>query len=227
MTSRFLTRRRALAAVLSGAVVAALVALPATSAQAAPSTTLVINEVYGGGGNTGAPFSNDFIELRNIGATDIDLSTWSVQYASSGGVTWTNKTNLTGTLPAGGHYLIQEAAGTTVTDKPLPAPVDATGTIAMSGTNGKVALVSNQTALACGADCDGKPGVVDFVGYGSANDSETAPTGVLSNTTSASRNDLGADTDNNSADFAVGDPTPRCGTCSGTPAPPRRTSRWH
>ena len=47
---------------------------------------------------------------------------------------------LAGTLPAGSYYLVQEAQGAGGTT-PLPAP-DATGTIAMSGTSGKVARPS-------------------------------------------------------------------------------------
>ena len=47
-------------------------------------------------------------------------------------------TPLTGSVPAGKHYLIQEAAGAGGTLF-LPDP-DATGTIAMSATAGKVAL---------------------------------------------------------------------------------------
>ncbi|MFY4776578.1 hypothetical protein [Metabacillus sp. RGM 3146] len=55
--------------------------------------------------------------------------------------------------------------------------------------------------------------VVDFVGYGSANDSETAPAGTISATISAERKDNnggtaegqgnGWDTNNNSADLVV------------------------
>lgn len=218
MTSCFLPRRRALTAALPGAVVAALVALPATTAQAAPSTTIIINEVYGGGGNAGATYTNDFIELKNIGTTDVDVSTWSVQYASSTGTSY-QVTGLTGQIPAGATYLVQEAKGAGGTT-PLPAP-DATGAIAMSGTAGKIALVSNSTGLACEADCDAAASVVDFVGYGAANDYETAPAPAPSNTTSVSRQATGADTDNNAADFTTGSPTPvSCGEACAAPPPP-------
>ena len=44
----------------------------------------------------------------------------------------------------------------------------------MSAASGKVALVTTATALTCGADCDTAAGVRDFVGYGAANDFETA-----------------------------------------------------
>ena len=115
-------------------------------------------------------------------------------------------TNLTGTIAAGGYYLVQEAAGAGGT-LPLPDP-DAIGTIAMSATSGKVALVSTTTALS-GA-CPTNPLIEDLVGYGSANCSETAPTGQLSNTTAALRNGNGAaDTDHNFVDFTIAAPNPR------------------
>ena len=128
---------------------------------------------------------------------------WSVQYASAGGSSW-QVTNIDGTIAPGAHYLVQEAAGDGGTT-PLPAP-DATGTIAMSGTAGKVALLTDRTPLTCATGCVAK----DLVGYGTtASTSETAPTPNLSNTTAALRNAAGADTDNNAADFTVGAPTPR------------------
>ncbi|MBA4376798.1 MAG: hypothetical protein C0401_11600 [Anaerolinea sp.] len=53
-------------------------------------------------------------------------------------------------------------------------------------------------------------GLVDFIGYGAANCSETSPTPALSNTTAALRKLNGAqDTDNNLADFTIGAPNPR------------------
>ena len=169
----------------------------------AVSPDIVISQVYGGGGNTGAYYKNDYIELFNRGTTAISIDGWSVQYGSSGGTTWGNRTNLSGTIQPGQYFLIQEAAGASTTAVPLPTP-DLTGTIAMSGTAGKIALVNNTTALS-GA-CPG--GWVDFVGYGAANCSETAPTAVLSNTTAAKRNTNGCtDTDNNSSDFTIADPT--------------------
>lgn len=170
----------------------------------AVSTSIVISQVYGGGGNAGATYTNDFIELYNRGASAVDVSTWSVQYASSAGTSWA-RTNLAGSIAPGQYYLVQQAAGAGGTT-PLPTP-DATGSIAMSATAGKVALVSNQTTIGV-VSC---PAVHDFLGYGAAtNCFETAPTANLSNTTAAIRAAGGAtDTDNNSTDFAIGAPTPR------------------
>ena len=65
-----------------------------------PLETSSSARVYGGGGNSGATLTNDYIELFNRGTTTVDLSTWSVQYASSAGSTW-QRTNLAGSLAAG------------------------------------------------------------------------------------------------------------------------------
>jgi len=174
---------------------------------------VVISQVYGGGGNSGATLKNDFIEIHNGGKTPIDVSGWSVQYASAAGSSWQVTTFPSGLpLAPGQFFLIQESngAGGTVN---LPTP-QATGGIAMSATAGKVALVTNSTALTCGAagnTCSGLATIADFVGYGSASDFEgSAPAAGLSNTTAALRGSTGcADTDHNNLDFAVGAPSPR------------------
>src|SRR5438552_11560991 len=70
------------------------------------SSGIVISQVYGGGGNTGATFKNDFIELFNRGSSPVIINGWSVQYAAATGTTW-QVTNINGTIPAGGYYLVQ------------------------------------------------------------------------------------------------------------------------
>ena len=119
----------------------ATLGLTPRSASAA-STTVVISQVYGGGGNSGATYKNDFIELHNKSSSPVGSAGWSVQYASATSTgTWSGVTALSGTIPAGGYYLVQETAGTGGTTS-LPTP-DATGSIALSATAGKVALVSS------------------------------------------------------------------------------------
>ena len=170
---------------------------------------VVISQVYGGGGNTGATLRNDFIELHNTGAEPVTLDGWSVQYASAGGSSW-QRSNLSGVIAAGQYLLVQQAAGTGGSVD-LPTP-DFIGTIAMSASSGKVALVNHQTALSCSAGCDSVAGVIDFVGFGGASSSETAPTPALNNTTAALRKANGCtDSDNNSSDFETGTPSPRNG----------------
>jgi len=185
-----------------------LVAGSPALARVASQSGVVISQVYGGGGNSGATLTNDFIELYNAGSATVSLAGWSVQYASSAGTSW-QVTQLSGSIAPGSYYLVQQAQGAAGTT-PLPTP-DATGTIAMSGTTGKVALVSGIVALT-GNGCPIAAPIEDYVGYGtSANCFEgSAATGTLSNTTAALRNGGGAvDTDNNGADFTVGAPNPR------------------
>ncbi len=55
-------------------------------ARANPAGTgLVISEVYGGGGNAGATYTNDFVELHNPTSSAISSRRPSVQYRSATG----------------------------------------------------------------------------------------------------------------------------------------------
>ncbi|NUS89088.1 MAG: hypothetical protein HOY75_41945 [Streptomyces sp.] len=202
-------------------LVGSLIALPLT-AQAAPSADAVISEVYGGGGNSGASLTHDFIELGNSGTGSFDLSGWSVQYlggSPSSSSKW-QVTPLTGNIPAGGTYLVQEAKGSGGDTAP-PTP-DATGTIAMSATSGTVALVHSTTALTCltAEDCAADGTVKDLAGFGTAAVRESAPATGAGNTTSVSRDAGFHDTDDNAADFTGSAPSPRNTTgTGGTPTP--------
>lgn len=177
---------------------------------AAAQAQVVISQVYGGGGNSGATYTNDFIEIFNAGNTAQDLAGWSVQYASSASSSWTNITNLPSvSLQPGKYFLVQEASGG-ANGVALPTP-DAAGAINLSGTNGKVALVNATTALS--GSCPTGGGIQDFVGYGTANCFEgSAAVPALSNTTAAIRNGNGCtDTNSNNLDFSAATPSPRHG----------------
>ncbi|MDX6692453.1 MAG: hypothetical protein QOF02_56 [Blastocatellia bacterium] len=183
----------------------------ARSAAPEISTSLVISQVYGGGGNAGAQFTNDFIEIFNKNDVAVDVTGWSVQYTSATGTTW-SVTPICATGPClvqpFKYFLVQEAAGA-ASPAPLPTP-DATGTIAMSATTGKVALVNTTVALT-GA-CPTGAQIIDFVGYGTtANCFEgVGPAPLLSNTTADLRFNGGREeTDNNSRDFFAAAPNPR------------------
>ncbi len=212
-TSR--TVRPAVLGIAVGTLVAGgLVTTAAPAAAASPD--VVISEVYGGGGNNGATLRNDFVELRNDGATAVDLTGWSVQYASATGTSW-QATPLTGSIAPGGSYLVAQAAGSGGS-LALPTP-DAAGTLALSGTAGKVALSTSSTALACGVDCAGTATVQDLVAWGpSAVGGEGAPAPATTNTTSVART-AGPDTDVNTTDFVTGAPTPTNAAGIGAPGP--------
>lgn len=179
------------------------------SAQATPdNSNIVISQVYGGGGNSGAKYKNDFIELYNPTEQPVDLTGWKVRYASAGVNGNLDTTDLfsviTGTIEAKGYFLIQQSAGTGGTVE-LPAP-DYTGTLQMGASSGKVDLVDASNVR------------VDMVGFGTATSYEgSGPTGALNSTVAAVRktSDIGPadnrsfDTDNNTTDFTVQPPDPR------------------
>ena len=175
-----------------------------------PNANIVINQIYGGGGNTGATYKNDFVELYNNESRTVNLAGWSVQYSSATDSSWArNLTQLSGIIPAHGFFLIQLSAGAGGTVN-LPAPdLAPTGSqaLALSATNGKL-ILCNVTTAQTGANPSGT-GVIDKVGYGTANGYEGSPTPATSNTTAIRRNVDGLNTGNNAADFFVTAPLPR------------------
>lgn len=194
------------------------------AAAALPAQSVVISQIYGGGGNTGATFKNDFVELFNRGSQPVDLSTWSIQYASATGTAW-QVNPLNGAIEPGQYFLIQMAAGAGGT-RDLPEP-DVNGNIAMSATTGKLAVVKNITPLT-GAQVP-RTDVSDLVGYGAAaSDFAGAPTRDTANTTAALRNTAGCtDSGNNQADFSIASPDPRNSAfprnlCGGVAPPAQR-----
>jgi hypothetical protein len=192
-------------ALLVLSALALVLALSGTALAASPN--LVISQVYGGGGNSGSTYRNDFVEILNRGATSASLAGHSVQYNSATGTgTWQVTALPAITLAPGQYALVQQAQGAGGTTA-LPTP-DATGTVAMSATAGKVALVSDTTALAGATPA--ATTIVDLVGFGTANFFEGAVAPAPSNTAAILRALGGCtDTDANNADFAAGAPAPR------------------
>ena len=184
--------------------------IPSPSPTPTPdaSPAIVISQIYGGGGNAGAPFRNDFIEIFNHGTTAINLEGWSVQYASATASTWSITPLTSFVLLPGRYYLVQEGSGGS-NGALLPAP-NATGAIAMAAGAGKVALVRSVTALS--GTCPNDPSIVDVVGYGSNascfKGAGRAPAGSNTNAIVRAANGC-TNTNNNGADFATGAPNPR------------------
>lgn len=172
------------------------------------SAQVIIYEMYPGGGNSSAVYQDDFIVLYNTGASSVDLSTWSIQYASATGTSW-DKQNLSGTIAAGGYFLIKVTTnGTVGLDLPTPDVTVSFGSTGMAVGEGKLALVSNQTSLS-GANPLPNANVSDFLGWGStASASETSPAPTINNNTKSLRRSNTTDSNNNSSEFSVQNPTP-------------------
>ncbi len=177
----------------------------------AQSTTVVISQVYGGGGSASGIYNADYVELHNISGADQDITGFKLLYGSAAGILGSTTSNVytfpSTIIPSGAYLLIAAAPGTGLAA--LPVTPDQTFTLNMSGTNGKVAfgtssLVANTTLALQPAGS-----VIDFVGYGTASEFETAACSTLSATLAAIRNNNGCDdTDNNSADFTAATPNP-------------------
>jgi hypothetical protein len=199
------------------AALAAVGALGVTGASGA-SPDVVVSQVYAGGGNSGAPYLNDFVELFNRGSSAVDVSGWTLQYASAAGSSW-QVTSLTGSIAPGRHYLVGLASGGTV-GAALPS-ADATGTSNLAVSGGKLAVVRDATPLTCGAtagSCSAVGSVADLVGYGGAAEFEgSGPAPGLDNTTAATRASDGCtDTDDNAADFSAAAAAPRSSSAAAT-----------
>src|SRR5258708_17237287 len=98
--------RSLLVLLAAGALLAAPLAHGATSG-------VVISQIFAGGGNAGASYTNDFVELFNRGAAPVDLSGWTIQYASAASTSW-QATALAGSIGPRPYY-----------PRPLPSPPSA------------------------------------------------------------------------------------------------------
>lgn len=180
---------------------------------------VAISQVYGGGGNSGAAYNADYVELFNRGTEPVSLSGKSLQYTSASGTgNFGASAGQLVVLPAatlepGQYYLIGLAGG--ANGDPLPTP-DATGTINMSASAGKAALVEGTAGLGCNGGStpctpEQQARILDLVGFGGANYYEgSGPAPALSAAAAALRAGDGCtDSDDNAADFAAGAPAPR------------------
>lgn len=184
--------------------------------SAQPSGDVIITEVFGGGGNSGAVYKNDFVELFNTTASTVDLSGWALTYYSSTG---TGLASNIFEIPAGSsiapyrYFLIQASAGAGgTTDLPTP---DAVSTLNLSGSAGKIILNLTKEAQTISdlASITGNQFFKDYVPYGAA----AAPvwgtsTTDASSTTSASRKKVSGSysyTSNIGTDFELIAPNPQ------------------
>jgi gliding motility-associated-like protein len=191
-----------------------MIVLPDVNYGAIPTNAnhVLISQVYADGGTSSlATYTYDFIELYNPTTNNVSLSGWSIQSAgqSTNSTPW-NSVNLSGTIPAGGFYLVRYFSGGTTGLYTLPTP-DLISTIPLGSGQGKIALL-NSTNIITGA-CPSSSSVIDLVGYtgGSIYCNEGLSVAPFGNSTnSIIRKGLGGqDTDDNSYDFVLSTPIPR------------------
>jgi len=179
--------------------------------------SLVIAEVYGGGGGlTGGSvtYQHDYVIIYNRGDEPMPLGELSVQYAGQGQAFSTSERHVgleDVELGPGQYYYIQMLdEGTPGSVATIDPNLIAVPEINMSASNGKVALVRTDSLLTCNAGCSG-PQIIDLVGYGTANSYEgSAAADGLTSLYSAQRKLGGTvDTDDNKNDFFRATPNPR------------------
>lgn len=167
------------------------VMLGTTQPVEAASDTVVIYEVYGGGGNSGATFKNDYVVLKNVSTQDQSLDGLYVHRASD--ASWYEKVALKGTIKAGEYYVIQASEGNNVNAKALPRKE-------IEAKNMTIAAKSFSIALTSDSKTPSSTNIIDLVGVGTAINNEVKPTKSGDNSISLRRiSDI--DTDNNYNDF--------------------------
>ncbi len=191
-----------------------LLASPPSASANPAATGLVIREVYGAGGNAGAPFNADFVELYNPTGAAIELRGMSLQYRSAAGNPGGSPFALVGSVPSNTSFLVRMSA-TGAVGAALSADLVAGPAIAMASDSGQVLLVDGVGVVSGSGNFAGAAGVIDMVGYGTAATSyETGPTANASTANSVNRSIAGGDSDNNSTDFALAAPSPQSCSCA-------------
>src|SRR5690606_29085626 len=130
------------------------------------SCTVCVSQVFGGGGNTGAPLSADFIELFNATGSPITLDGITAEYSPATSSSWQSIALDGHSIAPGGYLLIQLRSGSSGSALPTP---DKSADINMAADSGKVRVRAGEQVL-------------DLLGYGAANEYETAPSATGSNT---------------------------------------------
>nr|MDQ3283186.1 DNA/RNA non-specific endonuclease [Acidobacteriota bacterium] len=186
--------------------VSAPVTFTVTPAPPPPLDHIVISQVYGSGGNSNALYQNDYVEIYNPTTSTADLTGWSLQYSAATNTTW-NVQPLGGLIQPGEYYLVRLATNGAI-GATVPA-ANINGDLNLSGTNGKLALVSNGEPL---TGCVVGAPVVDLVGYGSTANCREGASNAPSPSTSLAifrKNGGFSDTNVNGSDFVTGSPNPR------------------
>jgi hypothetical protein len=184
-------------------------------AQSVADSNIRISQIYTRGGETGAIYQNDFIELYNRGNTIVDINGWTLSittFEGSSGSTVGARFLSNSSIPMlpGMHMLFTFTTGG-ANGQPLngdfPLPF-----VSLGSTGGQIVLLAKDKTLppGCPASPDLTGAVVDYVGYGTATCFEGAVTLAPPATKSLTRINGGCtDTNNNLADFSFADPNPR------------------
>ena len=209
---------------------------PCSGSNPAPtpgSGNLRISQVYTRGGEAGATYNQDYVELFNPGTGDVDINGWTLTVKTAeGGIT--NNISIVANQSFAikpGMHVTFPFNGNGTNGQALPSTKFTSTNSFLGSTSGQIILLAPGQAIPSGCPVSGN--YVDFVGYGSSQCSETSPVPVPASNKSMTRINGGCtDTNNNLNDFSAVDPNPRtfqsplaqCGSQSSPTPTPSPTS---
>jgi hypothetical protein len=132
----------------------AFLCMAGISSVAAQTPDVIITEIYGGGGNSGATLKYDYVELYNTTNAGVNIGGWSLQYYAATNYTKPGATNILvfaeGTIiPAKEHFLIQcVSGGNNGSDLPTPNVTAQSSFSNLAAGAGKIVLYTTGEPLA-------------------------------------------------------------------------------
>lgn len=205
-------------------------------AQSTANSNIRISQIYSRGGEAGATFQNDYVELFNRGQASVDINGWSLNISNFAGVPPNIQISSTGIRlfnPAGiimtpGSHLLIKFGGSGGSGQPITVSDINLNPVPISDTGAQMVLLDKDKTLPfgyCPAAPDLTGNVVDYVGYGIAICYEGTVTLAPAQDQALLRVGGGCtDNDDNLADFSLATPNPRSRQDVVTPCAPQGTS---
>ncbi|HEX5706993.1 MAG TPA: Calx-beta domain-containing protein, partial [Pyrinomonadaceae bacterium] len=190
-----------------------------TSAQVPISSDVVISQVYTRGGEPGALYAFDYVELFNRGDSPVDINRWTLQLETKrGSLTSASTVGIFSPLPVivePGKYVLIQLGGDGMGGAPLPVTPDHTfpGRLNIGPDGGRISLVRNGSGLLDLSACPSpRVDTADFVGFGPAarcwEGTSPAPAPDAASALMRARGGC-TDDDQNATDFQLLAPNPR------------------
>jgi Calx-beta domain/Lamin Tail Domain len=224
MTNYSSNCRRFLAAIFCLLIFSSL-----STAQSTADPNIRISQIYTRGGEAGATFQNDYVELFNRGNVDVDVSGWSLNISNFAGIPPNIQISATNIkffsspsliMSPGSHLLIKFGGGGP-NGQPISTPDINLNPFPLSDTGGQIVLLPKDKTLPffyCPAAPDLTGVVVDYLGYGIAICYENRVALAPPPDQSLLRVDGGCtDNNDNLADFSFATPNPRSRQSGATP----------
>ena len=214
---------------LAGLIISLFAAGSFVRAQTIADSNIRISQIYTRGGESGAAYQNDYIELFNRGNVDVDINGWSLNISNFAGTppniqissTGIKLSNPNGIVIAPGKHLLIKFGGSGSGGQPINNPDINLNPMPISEVGGQIVLIAKDKTLPlsyCPAAPDLTGVVVDYVGYGTAICYEGTVTLAPGPDQSLTRVGGGCtDNNNNLADFSFATPTPRTRADAATP----------